>query len=262
VEKIKDWNPELYLKFGNERTQPSIDLVHRINLNHEPWSIIDIGCGPGNSGQVLFARWPNAHFTGIDSSAAMIAKARSDFPNKNWVIADAACYASEEKFDIVFSNATIQWIPNHEGLIDRCIDLLAKNGALAIQLPKFRDMPIGQIIEEKANSARWAKKMHACADLFTFHDYNFYYDLFSKRLDAVEMWETYYLHILDSHRSIIEWTKSTGMKPYLDRLNTDAEKAEFEDEIVREIEKRYPLQANRRVIFPFKRLFMIGYNHS
>ncbi len=260
IENVKDWNPELYLKFRNERTQPSIDLVNRININFEPESIIDIGCGPGNSGQILFGRWPNAKFVGIDNSQKMIEKATSDYPDKSWQIADAATYKSETKFDIVYSNATIQWIPNHEQLLGRLYELLSARGILAIQLPIFGDMPIAKEIENTAKRSKWRKQTEFCSQLFTFHDYNFYYDILSGRFASIEMWETYYLHILESHKSIIEMTKSTGMKPYLDSLNNEFEREEFENDILTEIVNHYPVQSNGKVIFPFKRLFMIGFN--
>ncbi|MBN2202352.1 methyltransferase domain-containing protein, partial [bacterium] len=106
------WNPDAYMKFGSERTRPSIDLVGRINLT-DPASIVDIGCGPGNSTQVLRERWPNARIIGLDSSPQMIEKARSTYPGEEWVLGDASDWTPEEKFDLVFSNATLQWLPDH-----------------------------------------------------------------------------------------------------------------------------------------------------
>ncbi|MBN1428716.1 MAG: methyltransferase domain-containing protein, partial [Anaerolineae bacterium] len=124
MDKRNDWNPELYMKFGNERTQPSIDLVNRIRPNKQPQSMIDIGCGPGNSSQVLTQRWPNARLVGVDSSPSMIEMARRDYPQHEWVLADASTFSPDGRFDIVFSNATIQWLPDHERLLARfCVML-------------------------------------------------------------------------------------------------------------------------------------------
>ena len=114
--KNKDWNPELYLKYNKERIQPSIDLVSRINFDN-PRNIIDIGCGPGNSTHVLTERWPDAKITGIDNSPAMIEKAQNDYPSQTWKVMDAGNLVFDEKYDIVFSNATIQWIPDHKKLL-------------------------------------------------------------------------------------------------------------------------------------------------
>ena len=262
MEKAVDWNPEQYLKFGDERTQPSIDLVSRINLGFEPDNIIDIGCGPGNSGRVLTARWPKAQFLGIDRSSKMIERASADYPHYTWRIADASAFSSTIKYDIVFSNAAIQWMPDHEKLLVKLIELISDNGVLAIQTPAFRDMPVGKVIEEVANKPNWRKKTGDCSEVFTFHDYGFYYNLLTSTMRSIEMWETYYLHILDTHESIIEWIRSAGMKPYLVRLDENGEKEEFTGEVLKEIRNRYPVQKDGKVIFPFKRLFMVGYKKA
>ncbi|MFA5857750.1 MAG: methyltransferase domain-containing protein [Elusimicrobiota bacterium] len=254
-----DWNPDAYLKFGNERAQPSIDLVNRIKISYQPQNIIDIGCGPGNSSKVLMDRWPTAKILGIDSSPNMIEKAKQNYPQCEWVQADAASYSSETKFDIVFSNATIQWIPNHENLLKTFDALLTENGVLAFQIPLFRDMPLGKILDNVAQEERWKNKTEHCSKLFTYHDYSFYYNILSPKMSFIELWETQYLHVLESQPAIIEWSKSTGLKPYLDSLSSDSEKTDFEKEVLGEIQKSYSLQENGKVIFTFKRLFVVGY---
>ena len=261
MQERKDWNPELYLRFRNERTQPSIDLVNRIRINRSPRNIIDIGCGPGNSSQVLVERWPNATLLGIDNSPKMIQKAKANYPRQNWMIADASQFVSDIKYDIVFSNAAIQWIPNHEKLIPHLCDLLSDQGVLSVQVPDFLGTAIGKAIEKIARKPRWKKQVGNCSRLFTYNGYCVYYDLLSERLTSIEMWETHYLHVLDSWRAIIEWIKGSAMKPYLSSLSNESEQAKFEQEVLCEIEKDYPLREDGKVLFPFKRLFMIGRNN-
>ncbi len=253
----KDWNPELYLKFEKERTQPAIDLVSRINMEN-PERIIDIGCGPGNSTQVLVQRWPNAKVTGIDNSPAMIEKAKRDYPDQDWRMADASKDPIPGKYDIVFSNATIQWIPNHEELFTKFYHLLSNKGLIAIQVPLFRDMPVSKSIRRITEENRWKAASNGISELFTFHDHAFYFDLLARMFQSIEMWETYYLHILESQNSILEMIRSTGLRPYLDRLDSDADKRDFEAEVLAAIEKDYPAQKNGKVIYPFKRLFFIA----
>ncbi|MBT4642031.1 MAG: methyltransferase domain-containing protein [Deltaproteobacteria bacterium] len=253
-----DWNPELYLQFKSERTQPSIDLISRIN-QAEPRSIIDMGCGPGNSTQALVNRWPKSQVTGLDGSAAMIQQARQDFPHQEWIIADATTFETETRFDLVFSNAAIQWIPNHEELLTRLFNLLSENGTLAIQIPLFLDMPLGKIINKRANDDRWRAQTEGVLDLFTIHDVSFYYDILSKLFNSIEMWETNYMHVLNSHGSIMEMMSSTGLKPYLERLYSESDKNDFKEEVLKETIKAYPSQMNGKVLLPFKRLFFIGY---
>jgi trans-aconitate 2-methyltransferase len=86
MKQSKDWNPDLYLKFGNERTQPAIDLISKINISFQPKSILDVGCGPGNSSQALLQRWPNAMLTGVDNSVNMIEKAQTSHPDITWIV--------------------------------------------------------------------------------------------------------------------------------------------------------------------------------
>jgi trans-aconitate 2-methyltransferase len=258
MEKSKDWNPDLYLKYRNERTQPSIDLVSKINVGFQPKSILDIGCGPGNSSQVLLQRWPDALLTGIDNSVNMIEKAKSSYPNNTWIVADASEYTSNTKYDIVFSNATIQWLPNHESLFNKLFNLTKDGGVLAISTPRFDEMLLSEAISKVVNKDRWKEATKGCAELFTYHDFKYYYDLMSKGYKSVEFWQTDYIHVLESQYSIIEWIRSTGMKPYLDCLK-DEEKLLFEEDILAEIKEVYPIQNNGKVLFPFKRLFMIGY---
>lgn len=249
-----DWDPQLYLKYKNERTQPSIDLVSRINIDR-PENIIDIGCGPGNSTQILSLRWPESNITGLDNSPEMIKKAGIDYPQHKWILADLSEINSDIKYDIVFSNAVIQWVPDHQAVISKLFSLVNENGILAVQVPMFRDMPIGKSIEEVASRTGWRGYTSGCADLFTYHDCNFYYDILTGHSNLINIWVTSYIHILDSHESILEWIRSTGIKPYLDRIEDASLKNNFEKEILHEIKKIYPEQKNGKVLFPFKRLF-------
>lgn len=253
----KDWNPDLYLKFDRERTQPSKDLVSRIDFDN-PSKIIDIGCGPGNSTMVLVQRWPDSVVTGIDNSPAMIEKAKKDYPHQNWVIIDAGKEEIPGSYDVVFSNATIQWIPDHEELLKKFFRILNKGGLLAIQIPQFWDMPLGKAIEKIAGDDQWRSATRRVRELFTIHSCNYYFDQLSQYSGSVEMWETHYMHVMDSHLSIVEMIKSTGLKPYIDRLETEKEKKEFEAQILKETEEDYPKQKNGKVLFPFKRLFFIA----
>ncbi len=256
---IDDWNPEHYLKYRNERTQPSIDLVSRIQIDFTPENIIDIGCGPGNSSQVLIQRWPEAGLVGLDSSEAMIEKAKKDYPDQEWLLADAATFRSPVKYDILFSNATIQWIPDHKELLNRFYELLSSRGVMAVQIPLFWDMPIGKAIKKTASGSQWNSITREVEKLFTIHDRSFYYDVLSAFFNTLELWQTSYFHILDSHHSILDMIRSTGLKPYYERLEKREAIASFEKEVFQSIQQDYPVQKNGKVIFPFERLFFIGY---
>jgi len=253
-----DWNPNLYLKFDMERTRPPIDLVSRIKFE-KPSRIIDIGCGPGNSTQVLVGRWPEADITGVDNSAAMIERAKKDYPNQKWRLIEVGKDTIEGNYDIVFSNATIQWIPDHTSLIKKFYNLISEKGVIAIQIPLFWDMTLGGSILEIAEMSRWASFLNGVSKLFTIHNYSYYYDRLSELFHFIDMWITDYIHVLDSQLSILEMIRSTALPPYLDRLENETDKSIFEQLILDEIVKKYPLQKNGKVLFPFKRLFFIAY---
>jgi len=259
MNKKMDWNPEKYLKFENERNLPSIDLVKRIRSEHDPENILDIGCGPGNSSMVLLQRWPSSRLTGLDNSQSMIDKALRDYPEHEWVLADAHDYKTDKKFDLAFSNAAFQWIPGHAALIKKFSSLLNEDGILAVQLPQFYNMPAGRSLERLSLSGKWKALAGGCSGLFTMHDPGFYYDILSGYFRSIDMWKTDYIHIFDSHMSVFEMIQSTGMRPYLEKLGSDSERKSFEDSVIKELKKDYPMRKDGRVLFPFKRLFFIGY---
>jgi trans-aconitate 2-methyltransferase len=252
--KKHDWDPDLYLQFNKERLQPAIDLVSKIDCVG-PNKILDIGCGPGNSTQILAQKWPQAEITGIDNSPAMIKKASNDYPNQKWILLDAGKDNIEENFDIVFSNATIQWIPKHDLFFERFSKRINNHGVLAVQLPLYLDMPIARSIAEVAAQEKWQNTTKAVSTLFTIHNASFYYDQLSKYFGEVEIWKTDYHHIMDSHNAILEMIRSTGLRPYLERIVDEDEKLEFETLVLQKIRQDYPLQKNGKVLFPFERLF-------
>lgn len=251
---MSDWNSAQYLKFKNERTQPSVDLIARIGLE-TPADIIDIGCGPGNSTEQLKLRYPSADIIGADNSPDMIKTAQMKYEDMKFILCDAANDLNSlgKKFDIVFSNACIQWIPEHEKLIPEMLSLLKPDGILAVQTPMNYNEPIHIIIDETVKSAKWRSKF---PNPRIFHNLSpeGYFDLLSEHSSDFTMWETVYYHKMRSHSDIMEWYKGTGLRPYLNALS-DAEKEEFEDDIFRRVEKAYPVQKNGEIIFRFPRLF-------
>ncbi len=251
---MNDWNPQQYLKFKSERTQPSIDLVARIMVN-DPETIIDIGCGPGNSTQILRRRWPNADIVGLDSSQKMIEKAREDYPSQKWMVGDAADLDTSQKYDIVFSNATLQWVPEHDVLVPRLFNRVNKNGVMAVQVPANNESAIHKALLSVARSQKWKGYTSGCEKLLTYHNVDYYYNVLVSLTDNFDIWETTYYHVLESHAALLEWYSSTGMKPFLERLPDDGARAEFGKEILMKCKSFYPVQTDGKILYPFKRLF-------
>ncbi len=253
--KQSDWNPNLYLRFGTERIQPTVDLVNRIPLS-TPDRIVDIGCGPGNSTEVLACRWPDAHITGIDSSEAMIQAAGKRLPNVEWRVADAQELGANEMFDLVFSNAVIQWIPDHEKLIPALFRMVKPGGVLAIQVPLSSEMPIALAIEKCYERLR-LKNDFSIGAFLQYNPVETYMDILSLLSGKFDVWVTSYYHVMESSLGIYEMMKSTRIRPYLDSIEDEAKSKAFEESLKKEIADVYKPLKNGKVIFPFKRLFMM-----
>lgn len=247
------WNPIQYEKILKDRTQPAIDLANRLE-SLSPTSILDLGCGPGNSTKVLREKFPNARVVGADNSEEMLSKARELYPNIEFILLDANGNLNEinEEFDIVFSNACIQWLPNHHELIPKLIKLLMPAGTLAVQIPLQAEHPVHIIINEIVNTAKWSDKL--VARKYNNLTTSEYYDVLSDISSDFEIWETTYCHRMPSYESIIEWYKGTGLRPYLEQLSeTDAD--EFVGDVYNELKHRYKKQKNSEILFRFPRLF-------
>jgi trans-aconitate 2-methyltransferase len=257
-EFLTQWDPSLYLRFGDERTQPAIDLAARVSLE-APRRIIDVGCGPGNSTAVLRRRWPLAEVIGLDSSAEMIGRARRDAPDQQWICEDAARFAGSQAYDLVYSNATLQWIPNHRDLILRLWDAVANGGALAVQVPANRQSPLHRALTAVADCEPFRKHLDDARRLFTYHPAGFYYDLLAQNARRYDTWTTEYLHVMQSHDDLITWYRGTGMRPFLQALENDGQRQAFETAVLSEARSGYPLQSDGKLLFPFRRLFFVAY---
>jgi trans-aconitate 2-methyltransferase len=252
------WDAEQYLKFGDERTQPVRDLISRIQLP-SPRRIIDLGCGPGNSTEDLRRRWPTATTTGLDNSTEMIERARQAHPEGTWVPGDAATWTSTECYDLVFSNAMLHWVRDHEAVCPRLFDQVADGGALAFQVPAHYDSPLHREILEVSRDSEWTDRMVAARAALTNHPPEFYYDLLEGRASRLDIWETTYYHVLAGPDAVLEWFRGSGLRPFLEALNGDGEQRRFESRLVARYEKTYPRRWDGRILFPFRRLFLIAY---
>ena len=212
-----------------------------------------------SSTQILYKRWSSSNILGIDKSESMINKAVADFPNQKWKLFDIETNDFQDMYDIVYSNATIQWVPNHNDLLKKLSDIINPYGVLAIQIPLFFNMPLGKSISNIAQYSNWSHLTKDVDKLFTILNCSEYYDILSDLFKKINIWETDYVHIMDSHFSILEMIRSTGLKPYIDKLDNDDKKEIFEDMVLNAIKSDYPIQKDKRILFPFKRLFFIGY---
>lgn len=254
---MSDWNSEQYLKFKKDRTQPSIDLANRLDIEN-PKSILDIGCGPGNSTAVLKKHYPDAYVLGADFSPNMIEKAKTDYNEIDFMLFDATKDFEKlnHKFDIVFSNACIQWVPNHQKLLRDMMGILNSKGIMAIQIPISEEQAVHKVIHKVTQREKWNSRFTSTREFYTLTESE-YFDILADISADFNIWKTIYCHRMPSHQSIIEWYKGTALRPYLDVLD-NAEKAEFERDILAELKTEYPIQSNGEIIFRFPRLFMLA----
>ena len=251
------WDAAQYLKFERERTQPAQDLAARLPGN--PSRILDVGCGPGNSTQVLLEHFPTAEIFGVDNSPDMIQAARQRLPQCRFALCDAADGFSgleEGGFDVVFSNACVQWVPDHPHLLPRMMQLLAPGGVLAIQVPMNQKEPIHQIISSLVSSPAWRERIPSPRIFYTLEQ-SAYFDLLAGLTDDFTLWETVYLHRMPSHEAILEWYRGTGLRPYLQVLPQD-QASRLEQEVLSQLRIRYPVQQNGEIMFRFPRFFMLA----
>jgi trans-aconitate 2-methyltransferase len=254
---LADWNAGQYLKFEDERTRPATDLLRRIPLA-EIRTAADIGCGPGNSTELIVERYPNARVLGLDNSPSMLAKARERLPRATFEEVDIATWQPDERYDLIFANAVLQWLPDHPSLLARLVSFLDTGGCLAVQMPNNLNEPSHRLMEKVSREGPWAGKLASASqareEIGSFEDY---YSWLQRTGCSVDIWQTTYVHPLADAGAITEWFKSTGLKPYLDPLSP-TEQSEYLDRYRAEIEKAYPAQQDGKVLLRFPRLFFVA----
>lgn len=244
------WDPDQYLRFGTERLRPAVELLSRVTLG-APERVYDLGCGPGTVTKLLRERWPEASIVGVDSSETMLERASAAHPDVAWRLADVADWRPEVPPDLLYSNAALHWLDDHERLFPRLFAELAPGGVLAVQMPANFDAPthtaIGEALAGRGVETRRSPLLSPEA----------YYDLLAPRARAVDLWETRYYHVLEGDHPVYEWTKGTTLRPVLEAL-PDAERAAFVDDYKKRVRAAYPRRGDGKTLLPFRRLFIVA----
>lgn len=249
------WDSKQYLQYANERTQPAVDLAQKILLKKSS-SALDVGCGPGNSTAILKAMFHDAKVIGVDNSEEMLTKARAQYGDDiEFRYCDITTGLPEftSKFDIVFSNACLQWVPDHKRILPALYGLLNPGGVLAVQIPKNGDSPLYKAMDTVVADPTWNFNAADVAYNKSLSQEE-YYDIISALSDDFSMWESVYYHRMKSHAALVDWIKGTKLRPYLNLLDSEHQK-KLEDEIVKRLTPLYPVQENGEIIYRFRRLF-------
>ncbi|MCC6180157.1 MAG: methyltransferase domain-containing protein [Chloroflexi bacterium] len=256
------WDPAQYETFSDHRLRPALELLGRV----PPISariVYDLGCGTGEITRRIAERWPEAAVSGLDSSQEMLQKAGARPGPVRWVEADVRTWQPDEPPDLIYSNAALQWVGEHERLFPRLVETLAPGGYLAVQMPLSWDAPSHRLMRETlehggpGGSRLGSDALSRTVGRKWVADAEEYYDLLVGYTRSLDIWETEYLQVLSGEDPVLEWVKGTGLRPILNGLDA-AERATFLDEYRRRLQGPYPVRPDGHTLYPFRRLFIVA----
>ncbi|ORB56316.1 trans-aconitate methyltransferase [Mycobacteroides saopaulense] len=250
------WSPQEYSRFGDERSRPFYELLARVPAPN-PRTVVDLGCASGALTVDLANRWPNASVLGLDSSAELLATAPADLPaNLRLEQADIADFHATG-VDVLFTNAALQWLPQHRELIARWAQQLNPGGWLAFQVPGNFGAPSHALMRRVAESPRWASRLDGVLRGTESTDTAENYARLAISAGLVpDAWETTYVHLLSGDDPVLRWVHGTGLRPVISALTPD-EFAEFEQEYAALLRHAYP-RTGDVTPFGFRRIFCVA----
>jgi trans-aconitate 2-methyltransferase len=250
------WDPAQYLRFSNERLRPALDLLAQVPIDRAS-RVVDLGCGAGNVTAILHQRFPQADILGVDGSDAMLAKARISAPSCRFEQGDFATWTPGTPPDLIFSNAALHWVSNHEELFRRLVSLLAPGGVLAVQMPAMHNEPLRRLQNELAAQAPWAEHLADAGYARGLLPPEGYYDVLRPLVATLDMWETIYLHVLTGEDAVTEWASGSSLRPFLDKLPPHLRQS-YREAYSAALRPHYPRRRDGTTLLPFRRLFMVA----
>lgn len=253
------WDPVRYLRFGGERARPFTDLLARVGAA-DPRVVVDLGCGEGALTASLAQRWPGARVTGVDSSPEMLAAAaRHAVPGRlGFEPGDVRDWAPDAPVDVLVTNAVLHWVPGHEELLTRWAGRLSPGGELALQVPGNAGAPTHRLLAGLCTAPRWRDRLAGAAPpAAPALDPAGYLAVLESAGLRAEAWETTYLHVLTGEDPVLDWVRSTVLRPVLALLD-DEEGAELTTAYAAGLRAAYPPRADGTTVLPFRRIFAVG----
>ncbi|GGF92002.1 trans-aconitate 2-methyltransferase [Rhodococcoides trifolii] len=250
------WDPNKYLDFSDHRGRPFYELLSRVRAE-SPRRVVDLGCGPGNLTVALKERWPDAVVEASDSSPDMVAAAQK--LGLDATVLDIREWTPAPDTDVVVSNATLQWVPEHRDLLRRWPNQLGAGAWIAVQVPGNFDAPSHAIIRDLAESKAWSKSLRDVtlrAD-GTVDSPERYADMLGEAGTVVDAWETTYVQVLTGDDPVLEWTTGTALRPVKASLS-DQDWLTFRSELAPLLADAYPRRSDGTTFFPFRRIFVVA----
>ncbi|HZC17359.1 MAG TPA: trans-aconitate 2-methyltransferase [Caulobacteraceae bacterium] len=252
---VTDWSPSTYLKFEDERTRPARDLLAQVPLARVS-KAVDVGCGPGNSTELIAERFPDADILGLDTSPAMLDEARKRLPRLRFERADANVWTPDADVGLVYANAAYQWIPRHLEQLPRVLRALRPGAVLAVQMPDNLTEPTHRLMREVAGAEPWAERLKDAAR-DPLPPPRAYYEALKPHAARLDIWHTIYNHRLADAAAIVEFVRGTGLRPFIDPL-PDNERQAFLAAYTAKIAAAYPPLTDGSVLLRFPRLFLLA----
>jgi len=249
----QDWSPGAFSRFRDQRLRPALDLLNAVE-NIGAGDIVDLGCGNGAMVDALRARAGKRELIGVDSSPAMLDKARSGARYDAIQQADIAEWHPRRTPGLLYSNAVLHWIGDHETLMPRLAGMLGKGGTLAVQMPHQNKAPSHRVwlsLAQELFPGR-IEKMGTPGVMAPVR-----YEEMLSTLGQFRLWETDYYQRLTAEpgsHPVRRYTESTYARPVLAALDPD-EKTDIIGRYEEVMHTAYPVRGDGTVLFPFRRMF-------
>jgi len=253
---LMQWDPTQYLKFADHRLRPAIDLMGRITLE-SPNVVYDLGAGTGTITEMLASRWHDAKVIGVDNSPEMLGEASKLGTNVEWQVSDLAEWIPDHHPDLIYSNAALHWLGDHESLFTQLVEYLETGGVLAVQMPRNFQAQSHTLIAEAVRSGPWREKLEPLLNPSPVEPPDYYIRILKPYTETLDVWETDYSQILTGPNPVKEWTKGTWLRPLLAALGPP-ERDQFELKYSELVRDAYPPMSDGSTVFPFRRLFIVA----
>jgi trans-aconitate 2-methyltransferase len=256
---MKSWDAKQYTRFEAERNRPIHDLLAQLPAEGVRRAV-DVGCGPGNSTELVMRRWPDAQVSGFDNSPEMIEAARKRLPGVSFDLADVGTWQVPQPApDLLFSNAVLQWVPDHARVLPALLQQLAPGGWLAVQMPDNLQEPAHLLMRELAAKGPWAAQLRGALGAREARlGADWYFRVLREAGASIDIWRTTYHHQLAGGMgAVVEWFKGSALRPFLQALQKE-QQAEFLARYEQSLAGAYPMLADGTVLLPFPRLFFIA----